>query len=198
MTFLQSRFCQTFGSLYCYFLFFCSIYLHLTLCFRKYTQVSIPDIRDLKSWSNACVADEKQKNFVEPIKGMTFCLALSCSVPRVEAFAAWGSLICELESIISWPLLNHKSSLPLPSSFLLKRKKEKPFILQNVFSFYFPLLHVAGMDSVGGSENICMVIGKKTIELMPRKMIGVIRLERMSWGIEYTAAFVLSCLLVRS
>lgn len=80
--------------------------------------------------------DEKQKNFVEPIKRMTFCLALSCSV-QIEAFAACGSLICELESIISWPLLNHKSSLPLPCSFYLKGKRETLYLTKMHFLFIF-------------------------------------------------------------
>lgn len=126
-----------FGFLYCYFLFFCSIYLHLTLCFRKCTQVSIPDIPG--TWRadlTPVLQDEKQKNFVEPIKGMTFFLALSCSVQN-WSFAAWGSLICELESIISWPLLNHKSFLPLPSSFYLKGKKENLLSYKMCFLFIF-------------------------------------------------------------
>lgn len=73
-------------------------------------------------WSNARVARWKQKNFVEPIKRMTFSWPWAVLF-KIEAFAAWGSLICELKSIISWPLLNHKSSLPLPSSFYLKGKR---------------------------------------------------------------------------
>lgn len=125
-------------SLLCCFLFFCSIYSHLTLCFRKCTQVSIPDIPG--TWRADLMPelrDEKQKNFVEPIKRMTFCLALSCSV-QIEAFAACGSLICELESIISWSLLNHKSSLPLPSSFYLKGKRKTLYLTKcNFFLFSF-------------------------------------------------------------
>ena len=105
-----------FGSLYCYFLFFCSIYLHLTLCFRKCTQVSIPDIPG--TWRAdlmPVLQDEKQKNFVEPIKGMTFCLALSCSVQN------WS--FC--------------SSLPLPSSFYLKGKKKNLLSYKMCFLFIF-------------------------------------------------------------
>lgn len=129
-------------SLLCYFLsffFFCSIYSHLTLCFRKCLQVSIPDIPG--TWRAdlmPVLQDEKQKNFVEPIKRMTFPWPWAVLF-KIEAFAAWGSLICELKSIISWPLLNHKSSLPLPSSFYLKGKKENA----SSYKMHFPfiLLH---------------------------------------------------------
>lgn len=125
MTCLQSRFSSAILGLspVLLSLFFCSIYSHLTLCFRKCLQVSIPDIPG--TWRAdlmPMLQDEKQKNFVEPIKRMTFPWPWAVLF-KIEAFAARGSLICELKSIISWPLLNHKSSLPLPSSFYLKGKR---------------------------------------------------------------------------
>lgn len=136
-------------SLLCYFLFFfCSIFSHLTLCFRKCLQVSIPDIPG--TWRAdlmPVLQDEKQKNFVEPIKRMTFPWPWAVLF-KIEAFAAWGSLICELKSIISWPLLNHKSSLPLPSSFYLKGKKRMLHLTKCIFLLFYFILCIAGIDSV--------------------------------------------------
>jgi hypothetical protein len=88
----QSRFYSTILvlSLVLVSLFFCSIYSHLTLCFRKCTQVSIPDIPG--TWRAdlmPVLQDEKQKNFVEPIKRMTFCLALSCSLQNWSFCSLW-------------------------------------------------------------------------------------------------------------
>lgn len=152
MTCLQSRFSSAILGLspvlFSFFLFFfCSIYSHLTLCFRKCLQVSIPDIPG--TWRAdlmPVLQDEKQKNFVEPIKRMTFPWPWAVLF-KIEAFAAWGSLICELKSIISWPLLNHKSSLPLPSSFYLKGKKRMLHLTKCIFLLFYFILCIAGIDS---------------------------------------------------